>query len=112
MALTDAQEKGIRELHDLDAEYLTLIRLATQDLYDGPIDPDSLDDDDRKVWRGFAKACETLANDISWQDLWVDQDGCVQADAPSDDEDLAQWWRVEAKHVRAIVVGKSLAEYL
>lgn len=106
--MNKAQEQGIRDFHDLDGEVVHLIDVLMADLYDGPSYA-------AEAWSGageypgFERGCARLRELWTFQDMWVDEDGCVSNAEPGPYD--GEMWRVDAVDVKRLMLG-ALAEYI
>lgn len=115
MSLLAAQQRGIRNHVNLDAQIRSRISDATNELYSGP-DCDTAED-----YPGFERACREIRNALPSADLWVNTDGDVSESEPhwysDDDDDEPQecpddWTLVDALLVKQILVGRELVLYV
>lgn len=107
--MTANQINAVRAHVALDEHTKSLIRLATHDLYEGPIDADSLGEEHE--WPGFCTAVEMIADAMPEGDLYLD----TIFDDVSDSEPEEMHAAIVVLDKRAVVralVGRELAQYV
>lgn len=118
--MKNSQESAIRVhyLGQIDEDTHALIRLATADLYTGPIDREAYPE-----YPGFVTACARIRDAVDLRrDVWVsDWDDVVDTEPDWCDgtcgaeectgEWSEDWTYYDSRHVRRIVLG-ALAEYV
>lgn len=109
--LSACQERGIRAFHDLDQDVIDLRAILLCDLHSGSAVAADLAEDLEVKYHGFAHGCRALREKIDFCGLFVDEDGFV-TDSTVNEEYPDQWLMVDARAVRAIVLGKELASYV
>ena len=116
---------AIRAAYPLPDDLQRLRRLATWDLWHGPILPSELDEED-KPWPGFGEACSLMrawADETLPRTVWYDNDcGHVGTSEPEGfiDEDTGDWiepytdetYRIEWREILAAIFPRKLSEYL
>ena len=127
-----AHERAIRDHVKLDDRTRELISLANRDLYEGPIDVWTADDDTLKRWPGFSAACCMIADALPAGDLWIDveidevigdsepewhHEECHEDESPCATGDAIHYYpdsvlHVDQREVWRALVGRELAAHL